>query len=499
MQRFLTPHLVRQVDAEYELRGVRPLQLMEQAAEEVTKEVMRIVPHKGSILIACGAGNNGGDGFCVARMLSERRPDCTVTVAASESVDSYSDCARINRSRLPSSVTVLTFEDYVARAHYTVVLDALVGAGGSANLRHPVLSQLEWLNAQTGDVRVALDVPTGFDCETGAVSNSAFVPDVTVTIGASKLGFLYNPTSVGKVIVVPLQCNNVHVEVPDRYTSHDTSDVEATLPDRRRTSTKFDHGRVLVIGGTTSMCGAPSLAAHAALAVGAGLVDMAAPRVHPLTPREVIATALLSTTDGYISKENETLLRSLFERASVIAIGPGLGAAAETINLLAKLLVIHVGKKPIVIDADGLRMLPMLGTLHRNVIITPHLGEFARLTSGGTIENNHNTLLLAEDYACRTGCTVHLKSVPAVTTQGTTSRIVTNGNPILGTPGSGDVLTGIIAGMCALGVEPFTAASLGAFLHAEAGRHLATTFRTIVASQIIHTLPHVIPPRPQHP
>lgn len=234
------------------------------------------------------------------------------------------------------------------------------------------------------------------------------------------------------------------------------------------------------------MRGAPSLCAHAAIALGAGIVELIAPAIHPLTPREIISHQIASHRDGTISTSEKDRIDNILSRASVVAIGPGLGGNVDTIGMLADCLSRMDSTVQVIIDADGLRMAPPDLT-RTGMVLTPHMGEFARLLGKDRMSVTNNYIELAQQWAKQYQCVLHLKHVPSVTTDGMTTSYLHSGTPAMATAGAGDVLTGIIAALCAQGVQTYEATRLGALIHARAGEHIvqSTYKRSIMAHELI--------------
>ncbi len=449
-----------------------PAVLMENAGRAAANILQTLLPSgKGlRMLIACGGGNNGGDGLVIARHLREVH-DVVVLRNDDREWDDLVDA-------------------------FDVVVDALVGVGGGADLYSPASEHVATLNGLRG-FHVAIDVPTGLDATTGEAHRNAFRAHATITMAASKPGFYRNdgPSHVGSVYVADIGAPAPLVE---RFAKHyvlTPSDIRTFLPARIRSTSKFDYGRVLVIGGSRGMRGAPALTAHAALVAGAGLVELAAPVLHPLIPREVMTHVLPGTPEGFLARDAMASISGAILKATVLAVGPGVGADQGAIEALAEMINNMNPATPVVIDADGLRILPLLTREMRSVILTPHLGEFARMLKTDITSIRRTVVEQATAFAREQGCIVHVKDVPSVTTDGERVVYTINGNPGMATAGSGDVLTGLIAGLCAQGVHLFHATALGAYLHARAGDHYAATqaMETLTATDLIHALGSVIP------
>lgn len=452
--------------------NLSPTVLMESAGRAAANILQALLPSgKGlRMLIACGGGNNGGDGLVIARHLRDVHD---VVVLRNDDAE---------------------WDDLVDA--FDVVVDALVGVGGGADLRAPASEHVAVLNGLRG-LHVAIDVPTGLDATTGVAHRNAFRAHATITMVAAKPGFYRNdgPSHVGTVYIADI---GTPFELSERISKHfvfTPADIRTWLPARPRTTSKFDYGRVLVIGGSRPMRGAPALTAHAALVAGAGLVELAAPVLHPLIPREVMTHVLSSTAEGNMARNAFASIGDIIKKATVLAIGPGLGPDTAATAALAEMVNALPVDVPVVIDADGLRIMPHLNRPMANIIVTPHLGEFARMLNTDVATIKQTIVERAMAYASERGCVVHVKDVPSVTTNGVSTAYTVNGNPGMATAGSGDVLTGLIAGLCAQKVDVFHAAALGAFLHARAGDYYASNqaMETLTASDLIHSLGSVIP------
>ena len=484
----LTPADVSAIDAEMvHAHGIDTFMLMEQASEAAHSALLTIIDdqyrHARSICVVCGNGNNGGDGLCLARMLSKR---FNVSVIWSGSAETLSQAARYNLARLPDAIVLLT----PAQAEHLradIVIDAVLGVGGRLPLRQTAIELIKAVNAMQAPV-IAIDLPSGLDAQTGECSGYTKPAAHTITMQARKVGML-----LGKG---PEVCGTIHavdIGVPftmltTRCNNHVLSEREVASRFRPRLNhtSKFDYGRLVVIGGTRSMPGAPSLTAHAAIAIGAGIVDLAAPAIHPLTPREIMTHALPSNANGNIDTSAEDVLAHMLSRVTAVAVGPGLGSNEQTIEMIARLLCRLDSSVPIVLDADGLRCLPHLPH-GRSIVITPHMGEFARILQTDRSMIEHTYVERAQNYARKHSIVVHVKNVPSITTDGRQSTFLSRGTPAMATAGSGDVLTGLIAGLLAQKLPLFEAARCGAWLHAAGGEHLVQTTgrRSLMAHELI--------------
>lgn len=497
----LTPDDVRTIDRSCEIDlSIPPIVLMENAARSAADILSSLLPAvpPSTILVACGAGNNGGDGFALARMLSF---DNTVQVVWMGEENKMSDATRANLHAAQRLVSVVHIGeagalDLIGKKKWDVVIDALIGVGGGADLRGPVIDLLDRLH-RADALKVAIDVPSGLDALTGDAHASCFRAHHTITMAGPKPGLYRNdgPMVRGTIHVASIGAPSELLRKNASSWMLTRDDVRTMLPTRKRNTSKHDYGRVVVIAGSRPMRGAGALASHAAISAGAGVVDLVTPVLHPLTAREVMTLVVPATPAGTMAKEARAMIQDKLARATVVAIGPGVGTDPETRELLTLLIEELDPSIPVVIDADGLLIVPYLNRALHNVILTPHLGEFARLLGKSKESIARRTVEYSKGFAKEHGCILHVKDVPSITTNGTQCYYTVNGNPGMATAGSGDVLTGVIAALCAQGVKPFKAAALGAYVHASAGDHYATvaSMETLTASDLIASLRYVFP------
>lgn len=497
MVAILTPQNVKDIDtACVDAAGIPVATLMENAAAGAAAIILERFPAGKRILVLCGNGNNGGDGFALARMLCQWH---TVTVAADADPGKMTDATRANFVKIQRSLPTISLrEAHSVVNDVDVVADAVFGVGFRGSLQN---SSVDWFPDIRVPFKIAIDVPSGLDALTGSADEFAFRADMTITMEGLKLGMLCErgPDVCGNVRIAAIGVPGEILEMHSTAFAMEHSDIRRILPARKRQTSKFDYGRVLVIAGSASMRGAAALTAHAALRAGSGLVELVTPAIHPLIPREVIATEVPATADGTISLKAKGILQSKIQRATTIAVGPGIGNNEETLELLADLLERSDVQVPIVIDADGLRIVNKLTRSLSHCVLTPHHSEFEHVV--GTIHVLNGSSCMERITACRDlaaqrKCVVHLKSYPSITTDGSRTFVTLGGNPGMATAGSGDVLTGIIAGLCAQHVPPLLAAALGSHIHAASGdaaiKHRAP--ESLIAGDIIERIGDVIPP-----
>lgn len=462
--------------------GVSSLVLMERAALAVAEEIGgRFAPGK-RVLIVAGCGNNGGDGIAVGRILRERGYEvdfCMIGEREKCSKETEIQCNIIEKYGCP-------LQDKIGNKEYDIMVDALFGIGLSRNPEGRFEEAVKTINESQAFV-CSVDIPSGIHTDSGEIMGVAIKADLTVTFAFKKLGHVRYPGCgyCGEVV-----CRDIGItqesflgKTPEFYTFCGLP-LEG-MPARDGGGNKGTFGKVLVIAGSVNMSGACELCARSVYRMGAGMVKIVTPEENRIIVQTNLPEALLSTyrTQG---AGREELLGKLHQRlekdmewADCIVIGPGLGKSREAYALLKQ--VLDEGKKPLVIDADGLNLLAENEDLqqllkecaktHREIVLTPHLAEFARLF-GGTLEDIKRNLLhkpkeMAEIY----GCTIVCKDARTVvaTPSGREIYLNTSGNDGMATAGMGDVLTGIIGGLIAQGMDAGKAACHGVYIHGKAG------------------------------
>jgi ADP-dependent NAD(P)H-hydrate dehydratase / NAD(P)H-hydrate epimerase len=487
----------RAVDAwAIEERGIPGLELMERAGTGLADVVERRAP-AGRVVVVCGKGNNGGDGFVVARVLHGRRRDVAVLTLAEP--DEYRGDARTNLERLPSGVKPFAAP---ALSGAAVIVDAILGTGFSGEVREPYADAIEAINASDALI-VACDVPSGVDASTGEVAGSAVRAGVTVTFHAAKPGLWISPgkSHAGAVHVVDIGIASDGPAHPDigLITERSTDGV----PRRGSDSTKFAAGSVLVCGGSAGLSGAVCLASESAMRGGAGYVTALVPDavalVCDIRLLEVMTMAL-PESDGALAPQAVQTVLDRAQRADALVLGPGLGRAGATVRF-ARELAAQV-PLPLLLDADGLNAhageLPRLARRPAPTVLTPHAGELGRLLERESSEIDAHRLASVREAAHRSQAIVVLKGDDTLVAEPSGRVAVNQGNaPALATAGSGDVLSGLVGAYLAKGMDAFHAACAAVFVHAAAGRRAAAEIGAegVIASDVIAALPKSLPPR----
>jgi ADP-dependent NAD(P)H-hydrate dehydratase / NAD(P)H-hydrate epimerase len=504
-----------------EQRGVAGLELMERAGAGVARALERLVPD-GAVTVVCGKGNNGGDGLVVARVLREAgRPVTVVCVAPPQD---YTGDARANLERLAGEPPVRlsgaawtgtetgeTGEtgsrgaptagvDVLAGA--AVLVDALLGTGFQGEPRGAVAEAIAAVNRaveRTGAPVVSVDVPSGVDASTGVVRGAAVRAALTVSFHAAKPGLWIHP---GKAHAGEVQTLDIGIPrgAPDGASiGLITPSVLEQLPRRDASSTKFSSGHVLVAGGSRGLTGAPRMAAEASMRAGAGYVTACVPAsLQPIlagagTPE--LMTRGLPDEDGGLCLDALPDMLEASARGGALALGPGLGRSDGAFAFARALA--QQADVAMVLDADGLNAhagrLGELAAKRAPTVLTPHAGELGRLLERDSAEIERERLHYVRSASEQARAVVVLKGDDTLVAAPDGDVAVSPGDsPALATAGTGDVLAGVIAALLAQGLDAFTAAAAGVWMHAEAGRqaaHALGAAEGVIASDVLAALP----------
>ena len=476
--------------------GVPGVLLMEHAALAVLAEMERRTLVRGKIVVACGRGNNGGDGYALARLLYQKGADVTVVKifdVPPKGADANAFLEMVQRLKVPFGAPA-DFDDA------DVIVDAIFGTGMKRELNAFCCEIVDRIN-QSKAVKVCIDLPSGMDGDETFQKNPMVQADLTVTFTAYKPGLLFYPSAyaAGEVAAVS-------IGIPDTLGDNatcivDQNMVKEGLPKRDPAGHKNSFGHVLVAGGSVGMTGAPVLTAQTALLSGCGLVTAAVPgNLYEIVEQKLTEVMTLPLEDrhtGQFDPEAKDLFLQKAGRADTVVFGPGAGTGQGTASLLHGLLQT---KAKVVIDADGLNVLSnhmdwLAGRECEMCIITPHPGEMARLAGVSVSEIEENRLEFARDFAKRYRVTLVLKGARTViaTKKG---QVFVNlfGNSGMATAGSGDVLAGVTGSLLAQGVREEQAALCAVAVHAMAGDAAAKRFGEagVTAGAISRQIPVVM-------
>jgi ADP-dependent NAD(P)H-hydrate dehydratase / NAD(P)H-hydrate epimerase len=503
MKYILNIEQIRKADASaIEELGIPGIVLMENAARGASDTIKRIIKRDGiknpRLTFFCGSGNNGGDGFAVARHFIGF---AQVFVYWIGSESKMSEETKINFESLQKSnipMLNITNEKQIENLIFDtdIIIDALIGVGGNEDLRGIVVPLLNRINLEQS-MKISIDTPSGLNNDTGIAHLDCFAADYTISMFAPKLGmFLNHGTGVsGKIIKAYLGAPEELVERFCNTFILEKNDFRKIVPKRKRLSSKFDYGKVLFIAGSEKYPGAASLAANAAINSGSGLVYLASNAFHNAIVPEVIPIKLEGNSNGFIAFSNLELLKNRIDKTDSIAIGCGLGDEEESLKLATELITYACeNNKRILIDADAIKAINLETKLNKNVVITPHVGEFSRLTGLDRNEITLSSYYLANEYSKLLNCNILLKNVPTIITDGENTFLNIGGNPGMATGGSGDVLSGIIASLMARDIDMLHAIALGAYLHSKSGDFYTAHFseESLTATKLIKCMSYVL-------
>jgi len=469
----IRPEEVKVLDVNSAYLGVKTIQLMETAGAAVARHVLGLLKEGDRVAVICGKGNNGGDGFVAARLLG-RSANVDMYLAEPEE-EVTTDLARINLARARELVRSLDLFD---PANYKVIVDALLGAGLEGRPREPYAKLIRQLNRTRTKV-VSVDVPSGWP------SDLSVRPATTVTFHAPKVGM--TGSNSGKLVVAD-------IGIPSDADLYCGPGEFTLLPRRRPDSHKGDSGRVLVVGGGP-YTGAPAFSAMAAMRTGVDLAFVATPEAAAIPVSIYSPNIIVRPLQGEIlCKSHVREILDLSKDMDVVAVGPGLGDDPETAQAVQS--IVRQTAKPLVIDADAIAACgSKTDVLRRKTgVITPHAGEFKKLTgkkvSDGDLRKRAEAV---REAAKRLKMTILLKGPVDVISDGTYVKLNRVHNEAMTVGGTGDVLTGAVAGFIAQGAAPFAAARLGAFAAGLAGNMAFEELSYgLLATDVIDKIPYVV-------
>ena len=480
----VTGETMRKIDRRaIEEFGIPGLTLMENAGKGCVEAIVArygACPEPRAVIFA-GKGNNGGDGYVIARLLKERGWHVVTFVLARR--DEIRGDARANLDRLAGMPLVFCTDQGelercgMALREATVIVDALLGTGLKSDVAAHYAEIIGMIN-NSGKPVVAVDIPSGIDSASGRVFGCAVKADMTVTFALAKCGHLLYPGAEysGRLRIVDIGIPAEIMVTADGYEFLDGDAIKPLLKRRSRSVHKGDCGHCLIIAGSLGMSGAAAMAANSAVRAGAGRVTLAAPAslnaVLEVKTTEAMTIPLPDDGSGFLGIGARGTIMEALTGKTAVAMGPGIARRPETAQLIRELAAsINL---PLVIDADGLNALAEdPGLLLRKksdiVILTPHPGEMGRLAGLSTAQVELDRIGVARAFAVKFGVYLILKGARTIiaTPDGTVA-INGSGNPGMASGGMGDVLTGVLAAFIAQGYDPFTACKLGVFIHGHA-------------------------------
>lgn len=454
-----TPSQMKSAEANAVAAGKTYIGLMENAGAAAVQELCRCVDINADsrVLIICGRGNNGGDGFVMARLIADMgaRVFVTLPCGAPKSGIALEEYAKIAHSK----ITFLDTDDERISDRYDAVVDAVFGTGFHGELSADIISLFSRISKDS--FILAADIPSGADSVTGKVSAGTLMCGLTITFGAPKIGMTLLPAQIncGKIIVREIGITESCFENTGAPIMMTDAMAEKCVPARGQSCHKGTFGRLLIIAGSENMSGAAAMNLKAALRSGAGLVKLASvPAVIDRAAAgiyEATFCTLSANESGAISSDGLTKLCSAAENMTVIAMGSGLSCCDDTKELVRG-MISFCGEKniPLILDADGLNCIADSIDIIRNAnckaVLTPHVGELARLLGMTAAEVMADRLSAAAALSEKTGAVVVAKGVPTYIVSPKKRCASYSGNGGLSRGGSGDVLTGIISGICSM-------------------------------------------------
>lgn len=523
MMKVVTARQMRSIEARAEQAGVSSDTLMENAGLAVAHQALVLLenpaddvknPAGVGIVILVGSGNNGGDGLVTARHLQQWGACVTVCLCGQRpDPDPKADSARhvgVDIVAVSADPDLSGLDQLFGACD--LVIDAVLGTGRSRPIKgllHDLLGRLKVArSSRDGPRLLALDVPTGLDCDTAEVDPACVAADLTVSLGYMKRGHLEFPgadfTGLLEVAEIGIP-ESLDTDVGVTMMTRDRA--RAFLPQRPRNSHKGTYGRVMVVAGSRNFPGAACLAAMAAARAGAGLVTIAiAESLVPAVASSAIEPTFLPLPEsepGIPAPDAADIVLDALGNYDTLLIGCGLGQAPRTRSMVSGILFSNRNLPETIVDADGLNTLAQVecreGNWHKcwrgHGILTPHVGEMSRLTGVSTNAVSARRLDMALEHAVRWNKTVILKGAHSVVAHPDGSAILSAyANPGLATAGSGDVLAGIITGLVAQGVSPALSAEVGVYIHGSAGERVCNKIGNtgMIASDLLAVIPQVI-------
>ncbi|WP_099204249.1 NAD(P)H-hydrate dehydratase [Scatolibacter rhodanostii] len=500
----LTSNQMREVEQAAVNGGISWIELMENAGTAAAEEIQSKFDIFGrSIVILCGKGNNGGDGFVIARKFYQAGANVIVILMAGE--PSTEQAKEMLRRIANDNIQIIRLDaepDLTATAilNASLIIDAVYGIGFHGALPDCLRRFFQRINKIHTPV-VAIDIPSGLESDSGHYDSDSLQAQLTITFTATKPG-LESPAACeiyGRVKIVSIGIDKAYLKPysAESFSFITKEKVQDCFSPRPADANKGTFGRALLFCGSKGMMGAAMLSAGACLRCGAGLTELALPHsLYPIAAShlcEPIFTLLAETDTGDFSLHNTELLRSRLQLSSAVGIGCGLGFSRGSEELVLDCLT--QATSPIVLDADGINILSkhleVLKTISVPMIITPHPGEMSRLTGKTIAEIQANRIKTAQTFAEEWNVIVVLKGEETVIAiPGEPPLLNTTGNPGMATGGSGDVLTGMITSLLAQGMCPTEAAMCGVYLHGLAGDRVAAKLsqHAMLPSDLINEL-----------
>ena len=504
--KLLTQKQARELDIlSLESSKIKGVQLMEAAGKIIADFLMDFIQNidKESIGIVCGKGNNGGDGFASATFLHSKKYRiqifciCSLDDLSNDSQYFANQCLEMGISIQFSCINLID------ELKNDFIIDGLLGTGVKGPVRAEIIPIINTINSSKGKV-ISIDIPSGLHADIGIAQPEGIIADYTITMGHPKVGLIMRdgPSLSGEIHVAD-------IGFPDKALNNlkglkwkllQEKDISSLLKPINNDTNKYKQGKVLIIAGSKGMTGAAALCSLGAFRVGAGLVISAAPSsINDIYEKKITEAMTLICEDdnhGYFLLNNFDEVSKKFEWADVVIIGPGIGCHNQTINFAKK--IIRTCEKPMIIDADGLRVFDRNNTLFSDIkapfVITPHYGELSRILDEDVkiIKNQFTSIF--DDFMEKFNGVLVAKNAPSCILHKNNVSINSSGNPGLATAGTGDVLAGMIGGFVAQGLNIEDASKLAVNIHGKAADNyvIKNGMRGMIASDILNEIPLLI-------
>lgn len=489
----ITSREMRALEVNAEYFGISLLQLMENAGRNVAEETISRFPTDQKVAIFCGLGGNGGDGFVAARHLLAHGFTVSVLLVGKGRDIRHESAAQnwCGLQPLRGSIRIqeVTDSSVIPKVDADVVVDALLGTGTKGKLRPPIAQIVDYINSLDA-FKIAVDVPTGIDSDTGDVLGNAVKADVTVTFHKSKTG-LHAAKKYGGELVVK------DIGLPDEMAQFaGPGDVLLVKKLRAASAHKGDFGRLLVIGGSKVFSGAPALVSLAALRTGVDIVYLAAPAKTAYAVSSISPDLITLKLKGdNLTANNVTTLQPYLENVDAVVMGPGLGLHAETSEFVkACVTAVESAGKPLLLDADGLKAFAEFKRpLRVPLVLTPHAGEYAVLAGRKLPESLEERVAEVQKTAAELKAVVLVKGQVDVVCDSERVKLNFTGNPGMTVGGTGDVLSGVVGALLAQKADVFEAAVAGAFVNGAAGDFVAgDKGYHLLATDLLEQIPRVL-------
>jgi NAD(P)H-hydrate epimerase len=489
----ITSREMRVLETNAEYFGISLLQLMENAGRNVALEVASRFSQEQKVAVFCGLGGNGGDGFVAARHLLGIGFKVSVILAGkgrdiTHEATLKNWCAlQFLRDKIP--ITEVTDSSAIPKVAAEIIIDALLGTGTKGRLKPPIPQFVEYINSLDA-FKVAVDVPTGIDADSGEVLGNAVKANVTLTFHRAKTGLQNAKKYVGELIVKDI---GLPREL-EKYAG--PGDVLAVTKTRPLSAHKGDFGRLLVVGGSEVFSGAPTLVSLAALRTGVDIAYLAAPTKTAQAISSMSPDLITIKLDGnHLNPSNVASLKAYIEAVDAVVVGPGLGLHSETKQFVKDFVgAVENAGKPLLLDADGLKAFAEFKRpLKIPVVFTPHAGEYGVLAGRKLPENLEERVIKVQETAEELDAVILVKGQVDVVCDEKHVKLNFTGNPGMTVGGTGDVLSGVVGAFLAQKTNPFEAAVAGAFVNGAAGDFVASEIGYhLVATDLLEWIPRVL-------